>query len=144
MVAMIFLVVAALVLAVVVAALVALEPPPPPPRERHLGPMDLYLSSGKVPSGRTAEILRLAQESHDARSGTGLTPEGQEEMKFQVEVTRSITTTVEVEAGSAAEAAAKVSRADYPLPPRDEWYGHKDWSIDVVSDEEEDGQEEKE
>lgn len=34
-----------------------------------MGPMELYLSTGAVPDGRTAEILMLAQESHDKREG---------------------------------------------------------------------------
>lgn len=36
------------------------------PREQ-MGPMELYLSTGAIPNGRTAEILRFAQESHDKR-----------------------------------------------------------------------------
>lgn len=37
------------------------------PQPSDFGPMDLYLSSGRVPEGRTAEILGLAQQSHDDR-----------------------------------------------------------------------------
>jgi hypothetical protein len=42
-----------------------------PDPEPAMGPMDLYLSTGHIPTGRTAEILRLAQESHDRRRGKG-------------------------------------------------------------------------
>lgn len=40
---------------------------------------------------------------------------------FEIEVQQTITTTVEVKARNLAGAAAKVIRADFPLPPRDEW-----------------------
>ncbi len=35
------------------------------------GPMALYLSAGRIPTGRTAEILMLAQQSHDRRTRGG-------------------------------------------------------------------------
>lgn len=40
---------------------------------------------------------------------------------FDVEVTRSITTTVRVDADSAQAAQKDVNRRDFKLPPRDEW-----------------------
>jgi hypothetical protein len=46
---------------------------------------------------------------------------------YEVEVTRSITTTVSVEADSAEAAVSKVAKHDFPLPERDEWNGMKDW-----------------
>ena len=50
---------------------------------------------------------------------------------YQVEVTRSISVTVTVSADSAEAALEQVSRRDFPLPPRDEWDGHKDWEYTV-------------
>jgi hypothetical protein len=51
--------------------------------------------------------------------------------KFDVEVTRSITTTVSVEAVSAEAACSKVNSRDYGLPRRDEWTGSDDWEFVV-------------
>jgi hypothetical protein len=51
--------------------------------------------------------------------------------KFDVEVTRSITTTVSVEAVSAEAACSKVNSRDYELPRRDEWTGSDDWEFVV-------------
>lgn len=51
--------------------------------------------------------------------------------KFTVEVTRSLSCTIEVNAESPSAALDQVSIASYPLPPRDEWQGHKDWSYVV-------------
>jgi hypothetical protein len=53
---------------------------------------------------------------------------------YDVEVTRSITTTVTVEADSPRGAYAKVNRRDFELPPRDEWQGSKDWEFTVYDD----------
>ena len=53
--------------------------------------------------------------------------------KFEVEVQHSISVTVTVEAADADAAHEIVNTRDYPLPPRDEWNGHKDWSY-LVSD----------
>ena len=50
---------------------------------------------------------------------------------FDVEVTRSITATVRVEAATGEDAWSKVNRRDYQLPPRDEWAGSKDWQFVV-------------
>jgi hypothetical protein len=54
-----------------------------------------------------------------------------EAQAFDVEVTRSITTTVRVEAGSPEAAWSTVNRACYELPPRDQWTGSKDWEFVV-------------
>jgi hypothetical protein len=51
--------------------------------------------------------------------------------KYDVEVTRSITASVTVEADSPEAAYEMVSRRDFELPPRDEWQGHKDWEFAV-------------
>jgi hypothetical protein len=51
--------------------------------------------------------------------------------KYDVEVTRSITCTVTVEAETPEAAHAMVNRRDFELPPRDEWQGHKDWEFVV-------------
>ena len=50
---------------------------------------------------------------------------------YEIEVTRSITATVKVEADSPRDAHAKVNRRDFELPPRDEWQGSKDWEYAV-------------
>jgi hypothetical protein len=50
---------------------------------------------------------------------------------WDVEVARTISTTVRVHAATAEDAAALVNRHDFPLPPRDEWTGHKDWRFRV-------------
>jgi hypothetical protein len=47
---------------------------------------------------------------------------------YAVEISRTISTIVTVEADSAASAVERVNRTDFPLPPRDEWSGHKDWA----------------
>lgn len=47
---------------------------------------------------------------------------------YDVEVARSISVTVPVRARSAAEAIEKAGQTGFPLPPRDEWAGGKDWS----------------
>ncbi len=54
--------------------------------------------------------------------------------EFEVEVRRTISTRVTVTASSEQEAVDLVGRRDFPLPPRDEWDGHKDWLIEVVED----------
>ena len=65
-------------------------------------------------------------------AGTGrLTGLAESPGTFEVEVTRSITATVGVQALSAQAAWSKVTDRDYPLPPRDEWTGSKDWQIVV-------------
>lgn len=50
---------------------------------------------------------------------------------YHVQVRRSLVCTVEVEAGSPAEAIKKVDNQDFDLPPRDEWDGQKDWQYEV-------------
>jgi hypothetical protein len=58
--------------------------------------------------------------------------DGDESMpSWEVEVSRTISTTVTVHAPTAENAAALVDRRDFPLPPRDEWTGHKDWLVRV-------------
>jgi hypothetical protein len=54
--------------------------------------------------------------------------------KFSVEVTRSITCTVDVEADNPEAAWAMVNRRDFDLPPRDQWQGSKDWEFAVYDD----------
>lgn len=56
---------------------------------------------------------------------------------YSVVVRRSIECTVDVEAASPEDAVELVSRADYRLPPRDEWDGIKDWAYFVYDDGEE-------
>jgi hypothetical protein len=52
-----------------------------------------------------------------------------------VEVTRTISCTVEVpEATSPEDAVNQVSRGDFELPPRSEWAGHKDWTYRVYDE----------
>jgi hypothetical protein len=51
--------------------------------------------------------------------------------KYTVEVTRSITASVEVEAASPEAAIETANRQDFELPPRDEWSGAKDWEYAV-------------
>ena len=46
---------------------------------------------------------------------------------FSVEVQRTISVEVAVQADSAEEAAQYVNRQSFELPPRDQWNGHKDW-----------------
>ena len=41
------------------------------PTPAPLGALDLYLSTGRIPTGRTAEILRSAQEAHDRQQHDG-------------------------------------------------------------------------
>ena len=50
---------------------------------------------------------------------------------YEVEVIRSITTTVTVEANSPEAACTTVNNPDFELPPRDEWTGSKDWEFAV-------------
>jgi hypothetical protein len=58
--------------------------------------------------------------------------DGDESMPtWDVEASRTISTTVTVHAAAAEAAAALVNRHDFPLPPRDEWNGHKDWILRV-------------
>lgn len=47
--------------------------------------------------------------------------------KFQVEITRPFTVTVEVEAENGQAAIHKVDKADFPIPDFSEWQGLKDW-----------------
>ena len=54
---------------------------------------------------------------------------------YEVEVTRSITSTVTVEADTPEAAHKMVNRRDFELPPRGEWQGSKDW-VFVVYDQE--------
>jgi hypothetical protein len=55
--------------------------------------------------------------------------------QWEVEVLRTISTTVAVHATTAQAAAELVDRRDFPLPPRDEWSGHKDWTVRVYDQE---------
>lgn len=50
---------------------------------------------------------------------------------FEVELMRTVSATVHIEAEDAESALDRASRADYPLPPQDLWHGHKDWKIRV-------------
>jgi hypothetical protein len=50
---------------------------------------------------------------------------------WEVEASRTISTMVTVHAATAEAAAELVNRRDFPLPPRDEWSGHKDWVLRV-------------
>lgn len=52
---------------------------------------------------------------------------------FDVEVRRTISTTVRVQAADADAARDTVDNVDYPLPPQDRWSGHKDWTY-IVTD----------
>jgi hypothetical protein len=54
--------------------------------------------------------------------------------KYDVEVSHTITVTVPVQADSPAKAHETVSRRDFPLPPRDQWTGGKDWSYVVYGE----------
>ncbi len=47
---------------------------------------------------------------------------------YQVEISRTISTTVTVQAESAEAAADLVDDVDFPLSVRDDWTGHKDWT----------------
>lgn len=49
------------------------------------------------------------------------------ETVFEVEVQRTITTTVTVNAADAEAAARKVAQRDFPLPPYEDWSMLKDW-----------------
>ena len=53
---------------------------------------------------------------------------------YEVQVTRSYSAVVTVEAASADEALEKVDRRDFPLPDLDTWSGHKDWEYEVLND----------
>lgn len=50
---------------------------------------------------------------------------------FIVTISRTMSIDVTVEADGADAAVTIVGRHDFPLPPREEWTGHKDWSYDV-------------
>jgi hypothetical protein len=50
---------------------------------------------------------------------------------YEVEVQRTIYTSVEVEADSAEEAESKVESVTFPLPPRSEWEALDDETIIV-------------
>jgi hypothetical protein len=57
--------------------------------------------------------------------------------KYSVEVTRSITCTIEVEVmDGPAGAYNVVNDRDFALPPRDRWQGSKDWEFVVYDDQE--------
>jgi hypothetical protein len=53
---------------------------------------------------------------------------------YTVTLTRSITVDVTVDADSPEEAATKANQHSFPLPPRDEWTGVKDWRFEVYDD----------
>ena len=53
---------------------------------------------------------------------------------YTVEVTRSFTATVEVTAVDGEQAIEMVSRANFELPPRTDWQGHKDWAYEAFLD----------
>lgn len=53
--------------------------------------------------------------------------------KYQIEIRRTISTTVDVEAESASAAIDVVNKHDFPLPPRNEWDGMKDWEYAIVA-----------
>lgn len=53
---------------------------------------------------------------------------------FTVEVMRTVTVQVNVEAGSAEEAAEKVNQADFVLPAREEWEPIEGWEYVVTRD----------
>lgn len=61
------------------------------------------------------------------KTGERATDQAAEEQVFQVELSRTISTTVTVRAASAEAALDIVDSRDFPLPSRDEWDGHKDW-----------------
>lgn len=42
-------------------------------------------------------------------------------MKYEVEITRMVTTTVTVDTPAAQDAAELVDQRDFPLPPADQW-----------------------
>jgi hypothetical protein len=68
--------------------------------------------------------------SQETRRLLGL--DGDESMpEWEVEVARTISTTVTVHAATAEDAAELVDRRDFPLSPRDQWEGHKDWVLRV-------------
>jgi hypothetical protein len=72
--------------------------------------------------------------SQETRRLLGL--DGDESMpQWEVELSRTISTTVAVHAPTAAAAAELAERHDFPLPPRDEWSGHKDWAVRVYDQE---------
>lgn len=52
---------------------------------------------------------------------------------YDVTISHTIETTVQVEAATPEAAAERVNDRTYPLPPRAEWEGMKDWRI-VVRD----------
>jgi hypothetical protein len=56
-------------------------------------------------------------------------------MEFNVEIMRTIATTIEVEAKTAEEAVNIVYQPDYELPLREEWSDLDDW-VYVVYDKE--------
>ena len=51
---------------------------------------------------------------------------------YRVELTHSISANVDVEADTPEQAVEIVNRLNFPLPPDNEWYGHKDWSYLVM------------
>jgi hypothetical protein len=68
--------------------------------------------------------------SEETRRLLGL--DGDEAMpEWEVEIARTISTTVTVHAATAEDAADLVGRHDFPLPPRDDWDGRKDWWLRV-------------
>jgi hypothetical protein len=47
---------------------------------------------------------------------------------YNVTVTRSLSVNVQVEATDGEKAIDIVNADSFPLPPRDEWDGNKDWT----------------
>lgn len=54
--------------------------------------------------------------------------------KYEVEISRTITVTVPVQADSPEQAHETVNKREYALPPRDQWTGDKDWRYVVYDD----------
>lgn len=51
--------------------------------------------------------------------------------KFEVQLTRSVTVTVEIDADSAEQARDTAMAPDYPVPPIEEWHKQDDWVCQV-------------
>jgi hypothetical protein len=50
---------------------------------------------------------------------------------YDVEISRTITCTVTVEAPAPEQAYERTNSRDFELPPRDEWTGSKDWEYRI-------------
>jgi hypothetical protein len=79
---------------------------------------------------KTSETPSAADVSQDERNTQPLTL-GVRDMRYRVEISRTYSVTVEIEAPDADAALDIVQVNTYPLPALTEWSGHKDWRYRV-------------